>query len=273
MLVVCPQCQKNLRVNRVRSVETRLTLRCPACAARFHARLDDQSDLTILLAHEDSAIGQQIFLQLQSLPIGLQVCRNSPQVFRGLRAGKNTLLLLDVAFAGTFPFELIETVKCSADAERHKVVLLPSIYSKTAYKKKPTSLYGADAYLELHHIGDRLLPLLAELFPSWQRPLNGRTQAAASCGERDLRQPQLHSQAAELAQLLVADITLYHQDRLQQGIAAGNLQQLFACELAEGRRLLRQRLPRAAELKQDPILDAFQRVCEHYRAKAAESGA
>ncbi len=273
MLVVCPQCQQRLRLNFERSLETRLTLRCPACTVRFNARLNDNAEVTVLLAHEDGAICQQISEQLKSLPIRLQHCRDTAQVYKHLRPERETLLLLDVAFHGVFPFELIEKVKNSTAAERHKVVLLPSIYNKTAYKKKPTTLYGADAYLELHHLGDQLLPLVTELFPACQQQLIRTAKTADAGGERQLRQPKFQAQVAELAQLLVTDIALYHQERLQHGLATGNLPQLFASELAEGRRLLLQRLPLAAELKQDPILDAFQNICEHFRAKTAVSGA
>ena len=43
----------------------------------------------------------------------------------------------------------------SGARRRHGVVLVASIYNRTGYKRRPTSLYGADDYVEQHHIPDR----------------------------------------------------------------------------------------------------------------------
>lgn len=265
MLVICPKCRNAIRLNFNKYDRIRLTLRCPGCSARFRARLAGAADFTALIAHEDPAICRQIVQRFQLLKIEPLICHSKAQVSQLLDGGGDKILVLDVAFAGMFPFELIEKAQKTAKIRLHKVVLLPSVYNKTAYKKKPTSLYGADAYLELHHIGDRLLPLVTELFPAY-KPRLARLEIRDLCaGERDLLQTDLQAQAEELARLLVADITFYHQERLQQGITKGNLLQLFSGELAEGRRLLKERLPSAAELEPDPVQAAFENICETYR--------
>ncbi len=205
--------------------------------------------------------------RLQLLDIATKTCQDRVQVSQQLIAGKRDILFLDVAFSGMFPFDLIEKAK----AQQTKVVLLPSVYNRTAYKKKPGSLYGADAYLELHHIGDQLLGLFAELVPGYRKQVARLGRTAIQIGERPLRQTELQAQAWELAQLLVADITFYHQERFQQAVTEGFALRLFADELSEGRRLLYERLPIAAELEQDIIEDAFKSLCEHYRRNANKS--
>jgi len=44
-----------------------------------------------------------------------------------------------------------------------KVVLVSAIYDKTRYKRAPSSLYGADDYIERHHIHDGLIPKLKKM--------------------------------------------------------------------------------------------------------------
>ena len=43
------------------------------------------------------------------------------------------------------------------------VILIASVFNKTAYKRTPHSLYGADDYVEQHHIPDMLPVKLARL--------------------------------------------------------------------------------------------------------------
>lgn len=173
------------------------------------------------------------------------------------------VLLLDVAFNGSFPFHLIEKIK-STGHKQHKIILLSSVYNCTAYKKRPETLYGADAYLELHHIGDRLLQVLGELYPAVASQTKLVPSIRASRGERPLGLTDISEQADSLAKLLVADIVLYHQDLMEQGVVSGQLNQLFAEQLAEGRRLLFARLPEAKKMSIDFIRQAFDSACRAY---------
>ncbi len=43
------------------------------------------------------------------------------------------------------------------------MVLVASVYNRTGYKRRPTSLYGADDYVEQHHIPDALVGKLERL--------------------------------------------------------------------------------------------------------------
>ena len=206
---------------------------------------------------------RQISDRLSWLDIQPDICRNSAECFDGLTSGAS-VLLLDVAFEGGFPFRLIDTLK-KRGGEQYKIILLPSIYNRTAYKKRPESLYGADAYLELHHIGDRLLPLLAEHFPVLAEQCSRVTDPLRSQGnERAVKELDLAGQASELARLLVADILLYHQDRFRGGLENDDLAGYFQEQLAEGRQLLMKRLPQAEFLAEDFIQQAFLNACEDY---------
>ena len=70
-------------------------------------------------------------------------------------------LVLDVALPAVHAYEIVEEVKRRAPDTR--VVLVASIYNRTGYKRRPTSLYGADDYVEQHHIPDALLVKLERL--------------------------------------------------------------------------------------------------------------
>jgi hypothetical protein len=216
-----------------------------------------------LVAHEDDEIVERLTERVEKLKADVFVCHNSAQIGQYFASRQTCVLLLDVAFDGSFPFQLIETIKGSGN-DQHKVVLLPSVYNRTAYKKRPDSLYGADAYLELHHIGDMLIPTLAELYPVLATQVKNISAVPTSAEERSLSADDIIAQADRLAKLLVADILLYHEDKLEQGLESDSLDQLFAGQLAEGRRLLIERLPEAAELPVDFIQQAFDAACQSY---------
>jgi CheY-like chemotaxis protein len=70
---------------------------------------------------------------------------------------------LDVALPQVLGFEVCEIIKKSPRLKETKVVLVSSIYDKTRYKRAPSSLYGADDYIERHHINDGLIPKLRKM--------------------------------------------------------------------------------------------------------------
>ena len=165
-------------------------------------------------------------------------------------------LLLDVALPGAFPFQLIEEVHRSGDPT--KIILLPSVYNRTAYKRKPSSLYGADDYLELHHLSDRLIPLLHELLPG----LSLKSLPFSLVKDEGEERPLLVSadprqQAEELSRLLIADIALYHQEQIDLGIEYQDLEVRLTTELEEGRRMLACRIPQVDLDQQDYLLSAL----------------
>ena len=155
-------------------------------------------------------------------------------------------------------FELIEEAHNKSSEKPIKIILLPSVYNKTAYKRRPTSLYGADAYLELHHIGDRLLPLLRDLCPDLElkEPSAGFYRSAQG-EERSLDDDSGVQGANELARMLIADIALYHQEQIDQGIEEGDPALYLKEELAEGRRLLSERIASQIFQQQDFLLEAL----------------
>ena len=75
-------------------------------------------------------------------------------------------LVLDVGLPGIYGFELCERLKGDPATKAIKIVLLSSVYDMRRYKRTPASLYGADDYIEKHHIPDFLAIKLRKLiFP------------------------------------------------------------------------------------------------------------
>ncbi|SHI71968.1 hypothetical protein SAMN02745165_00661 [Malonomonas rubra DSM 5091] len=219
--------------------------------------------MTVAIAHEDEIVCHLLQERLSHLTVEVEICSSREEVL-ALRNKRQLVLLVDVAFEGIFPFQLIDelTTKGPGDC---RIILLSSVYNRTAYKKRPDSLYGADAYLELHHIGDRLLPQLAEYFPSLTEQVARVEQIRTDAGERTLADEAVTERASALAKLLVADILLYHHDRLQKRADATTQLHLLREPLAEGERVLVSRLPQAKEMAGELLRQAFISACQDYQ--------
>jgi CheY-like chemotaxis protein len=70
---------------------------------------------------------------------------------------------LDVALPQVLGFEICEIIKKSSHLKNTGVVLVSSIYDKARYKRAPQSLYGADDYIERHHIHDQMVVKLKKI--------------------------------------------------------------------------------------------------------------
>lgn len=134
-------------------------------------------------------------------------------------------VVLDVGIPGVMAFEVIDQLRAHPKTKGLPVVLLASVFERTRYKRRPNQLYGADAYLELHHVPDRLAPILDALRE--QRPLpTERLQAPVERAQAaPLRSspPTLDDDGLRtLVRRLLSDVALYHGDEVAAGVAAGD---------------------------------------------------
>ncbi len=104
------------------------------------ARVMLQNGFTVYLAH-DGAVAMEL------------IKTKTPQV-----------AIVDVALPKIYGFEMAEMVKQDeALKDRTRMILLGSVYEKDRYRRKPQSLYGADAYIEKHHDGPHILAKVENL--------------------------------------------------------------------------------------------------------------
>ncbi len=71
--------------------------------------------------------------------------------------------ILDVGLPQIFGFEISEIIKKSESLKDTFVILVASVFDPTRYKREPQSLFGADDYIEKHHIRDYLIPKIRQL--------------------------------------------------------------------------------------------------------------
>ncbi|GFO61764.1 hypothetical protein GMST_40890 [Geomonas silvestris] len=241
----------------------------------------------VVLANESAAFCEAVRKILANEPFELFVCTDGKVALETVERERPQVLLLDVALPTMFGFEVVERVRQNPELAGIKVVLIASIYDKTRYKRSPNSLYGADDYLEKHHIPDSLVPMIhrlvsgASVQPSAppakelarqeisrdeirQAETEG-TRAAEPAAQAELSEAQL--KARRLARIIVSDIALYSQAKVEQGVREGNFYQLLAEDIREGEQLYRQRVPESVREKTDYLKEAFEELIAKKRAE------
>jgi DNA-binding response OmpR family regulator len=209
--------------------------------------------------------------------------------------------VVDVAVSDPYAYELVPALKCDPGIF---VVLLASVYDKTAYKRRPGSLYGADDYLEQHHLPDKLPMLLTSTTPQESVHQHGTSEADPTVlvrrealrraadeqlgnGNRTIGPDSsaetlarsLVERARALASKLVLDISLYHDQAFMQGLVAGDLKTRLAKEIEEAKRFLGERLPEsfkagdAARFVDEALVQVERAQLERARTKKDDGGA
>ena len=224
----------------------------------------------ILVAHDSETIRSVITQLLESAGWRVQAVADGAAVRAALQDPRLEAVVLDVALSGVLAYQLVDELRTAGRTT--KVVLVASIYNRTGYKRRPTSLYGADDYVEQHHIPDSLVPKLAKLLGGPPREVQlpemhhetpeGRAirEAALSAEELQPPSPALLERAQRLARLIVADVALYNGDALDHAAIVDDPTELEArlrLDLEEGRLLFDMRIPEAVRRLRDFIGDAL----------------
>ncbi|ORJ63642.1 response regulator [Geothermobacter hydrogeniphilus] len=254
MIVDCPACSARFRFAAERHAGKRIRLRCSRCREVFAVEVAAAPH--VLVAHSDPSLCATVTDLLSEVGISSETCHSGNDALAAMALRPPDVALVDVALPGLYAFEIVDKVRALPGLDRVKVILLSSVYNKAAYKRRPTSLYGADDYIEKHHIPDDLVRKVLHL-SSGRRPeppggpesetqqqawdaVNERLQQAENEEVRQTRGFDL-GQARRLARIVASDIALYHQDKVEEGIRSGRFFDLMATEIREGERLFIER--------------------------------
>ncbi len=290
MIVSCPACAARFRIDRTKLSGKRLTLRCGRCRTHFKAELPplDAAEATcirVMVAHTDRELCGTICGILERARMQCLAGHDGSSVLQLMDARPPQVAVVDVALQGLYAFEVVDKVRRRPGLGEVKIILLSSVYNKMAYKRLPTSLYGADDYIEKHHIPDDLVPkinrLLINAVPAQAPAAREEEQAGVNLSNLEaaeqsqdyihLINTQIQSaedrqvsgdggipdgeRARRLARIIVSDIALYNQEKVDDGIRHGNWTELLAAEIQEGRKLFRERFP-DERVQQAKILEA-----------------
>lgn len=229
----------------------------------------------VLVAHESEALLADIHGVLTNAGFSVVKVPNSADAWRLIEETRPAAVVFDVALTTVRAFDLIEKVRASAELAPLKIILVASVYNRTAYKRKPAKLYGADDYVEQHHIVDMLPTKLLALLglhagsvpfpkghedPGKSDPVAIPTAVAVSAEQGEKVRAIAHS--------IVSDIALYNSLELEAVLTDGD-ESVLESALIEGKRVLGTLVPENQWPSADPVRDAFRLLIEQMRGGAA----
>jgi CheY-like chemotaxis protein len=231
---------------------------------------------SILFAHERPGVARAVERVLHLHGMATVIARTGAEAVAALSQRRFQALVVDVALPAnlvgpTGPdgpgYEIGRRAKElaeSGDVGSPVVILVASVYRKTSYKRRPVRLYGADDYVEIHHLGDMLPSKLRQLLqlpasglpPGKQAALEDEAHLALEV-EGDSRMSE-HDRDS-LASLIVADMVLYNGDRIAGAADLAAAEAAVADDLAIARELMDQvaRAGGGTAQQPDPIGRAF----------------
>lgn len=319
MLVGCPKCRTRYLLDDSRIKAERMVLRCSRCDTAFRisglqpARTlpppgpeaaSGTRDVTVLVANESPDFCASVEQVLSSEPFRVICCHDGQAALDLIEEQVPDVVLVDVALPTVYGFEICDRIRNNPALSTVKTILLASIYDKTRYKREPKALYGADDYIEKHHIPDSLAAKISclvfgqsELDQTGDCPEDNVGEGEAS-GEavpdreleeknavcEDLRndeelktsvsaeQPEAESvvKARRLARIIVTDIALYNQKKVDDGVMNGTFYELLADDIREGRRLYNERFPEDIRGGTSYLEEAFEEFISGKRRELAE---
>lgn len=232
--------------------------------------------IVVLVANESPDFCKAVERTLSSEPFTVLCRHDGRETLDVIEQHLPDVVVLDVALPTVYGFEICDRIRNSAALSSVKTILIASIYDKTRYKREPQSLHGADDYIEKHHIPDSLAAKIYRLVfgqktveqPDGEAPAGEKNDATdvqhfsgneLSVQESIREQIRLdeeiktsvehnavttdaHDKAKRLARIIVSDIALYNQKKVEEGIQCGTFRELFQDEIQEGLLLYNRRV-------------------------------
>lgn len=180
MIVPC-DCGAKLKIDESKIAGKAIKVRCPRCGnllpvqglpvAERAASTTERSSTTtaaplILIAHDSDVVRAMISNVLSEAEFLVDTAADGHEALRKAFERKPKAIVLDVGLPGIYGFDLCARIKDNPETSFMKVILVSSVYDMKRYKRTPASLYGADDYVEKHHIQDLPSKLKSHLQPA-----------------------------------------------------------------------------------------------------------
>lgn len=273
MVVICPKCKVRLKVADEKIALEGTRFKCPKCSTvllvkRPAARLRPLDKAKILVAHEEPSITEKITAILTKSGYTVIPAKDGIEAMVHATKEMPFLAVLGVSIPKIYGFEVCKRLKGRPETKDMKIILIPSVYDMTRYRREPESLHEADDYIEEHLIEGSLINKIEALKGPSPRESAGPSQETGATrrekGEitakkegtspatKEVAQPfggtiQKEKggeveRAKRLARTIVADIYLYSKAKVDDAIKSGSFHKVFASELKEGLKLYENRV-------------------------------
>ena len=248
MELTCKKCGSTIRAAIPLPMTTAVRVACPGCqyqmvlkpktAGGTHALPERQAPPARIPRRRMAAIADEPrpfrhFLgeHLRRLGFEVEYFETGDPTLEFVRRSRADLVIVNVYLKGKLGVEVTEEIKADPDLGATRVILIGALFRANRFRANPTNLYGADEYIEEQIPEKEFRQIIRKLFPE----VGDTTEVPI--------EPREFDEARRLARLILSDIIIYHQAKVEQGIRENNFFELLREEIDEGRQYYESRVP------------------------------
>lgn len=230
MELTCHECSARFRVMTDQPLEHLFRVVCPRCGKASVVGPDREMHRPPFAVIADEQREFRDFLQREMTALGfeVEVFDHGIPALERIRSRSAELAILNVYLRDRLGIELVEEIRNDSSLSDTKVVLIGALFRANRFRANPTSLYGADEYIDEVVPSHELRRILTSLFPD----LDGSAGPDPDTEE-----------ARRLARLVLSDILIYHADKVEEGIRQGTFFELLDREIGDGRMYYESKVP------------------------------
>lgn len=263
-IIKCEGCDKVYKIHPEKLPSGITSFPCRACGTlipimQLQAEsLPEDSAGQILIVVDEEELGKLIQRILESGAFKGHLAINGRAALKAIEKGAPDLILVSVYLPDMMGYELLDKVGEAVEDRRIPSILMSAVHHAARYKRAPTSLYGADDYVERHHLPDLLIPKIRRLLspdvgslpevtpknvpsPSDDQVLARRDLEKMERTGHNYETPQM-GEIQRMCRVIAGDIALYNEDVIAS-TSPEKLLDAIASDLSEGEALLMSRFP------------------------------
>ncbi len=272
MIVTCPQCGRQYRLDPARIAPGRSRLRCAGCAHVFAIDPERSSPATgapapemtpgpgaaplVVVGDEPREFRDLVRRTLEGLGCRVETTEDGESALRIAGEKKPPLMVLNVYLRKLLGVAVCEAIKGKESLRGIRVVLVGSVFKSERFVRGPRHLYGADDYFEdvipEAEMRDRFAAVLGGVCAGVEargsksaaggRGLPGQDTAPGArpvgAGAIEPR-PEIR----RLARIMLSDLKIYYPDRFERAVLERKFFESFREELTKGKDLIVARFP------------------------------
>jgi len=225
--VVCPRCQYQmvLKPRTASGMHPVTEDVAPAPPARMPRRR------VAAVVEEPRPFRQFLGEHLRRIGFEVSYFETGDPTLEFVRRSRADLVIVNVYLKGKLGVEVTEEIKADPNLTHTRVILIGALFRANRFRANPTNLYGADEYIEEQIPEKEFRQIIRKLFPE-----------VGDTSEIPI-EPREYDEARRLARLILSDIIIYHQAKVERGIRENNFFELLHDEIEEGRQYYNSRVP------------------------------
>ena len=251
MDLTCKKCGSTFRAALTLPLTSAVRVACPRCqyqmvlkpksASGMHPVVQEQDApeppariprrRTAAIADEPRPFRHFLGEHLRRLGFEVAYFETGDPTLEFVRRSRAELVIVNVYLKGKLGVEVSEEIKADPSLDATRVILIGALFRANRFRANPTNLYGADEYIEEQIPEKEFRQIIRKLFPE-----------VGDTSEVPI-EPREYDEARRLARLILSDIIIYHQRKVEEGIRDNNFFDVLREEIDEGRQYYESRVP------------------------------